>query len=213
MTVAVAEAGSFYEISNANYRDLNDWQPLIDWGLVTEPQVVSWLSRKVRKFGSNSSYQAWADEIGDQSYTFNNMFPYFKKTFTFGPPNPLNLPANVTNMNYSISAYDVPGGDVHVSFPNYVQPVSSYAAQAFSGVGFPPAEDFTSGNHLGYGYHPFTIDPTTGTNSSSDQLLQSAIRDTSLKSHAMSKVQNIVFSDNSTAIALNVTTNGPNLLR
>lgn len=52
MTVAVVEAGSFYEISNTNYSqipyystefvggDPDDWQPLIDWGLVTVPQAV-----------------------------------------------------------------------------------------------------------------------------------------------------------------------------
>lgn len=53
MTIAVVEAGSLYEISNTNYSQIpyysimfvgggpDDWQPLIDWGLVTEPQAVS----------------------------------------------------------------------------------------------------------------------------------------------------------------------------
>lgn len=52
-SVAVVEAGSFYELSNGNWSqipywseqwtgsDLDDWQPLIDWGLITEPQIVS----------------------------------------------------------------------------------------------------------------------------------------------------------------------------
>lgn len=81
------------------------------------------------------------------------MLPFFRKTFTFSPPNPLNLPENVTNANYSLAAYDIPNpqGDVHVSFPNYVQPISSYAPQAFAAVGFPAAEDFSSGELMGYG--------------------------------------------------------------
>lgn len=49
--IAVIEAGSFAEISNTNWSqipyyseqfaggDVDDWQPLIDWGLVTEPQA------------------------------------------------------------------------------------------------------------------------------------------------------------------------------
>ncbi|PWO19598.1 hypothetical protein PtrARCrB10_11900 [Pyrenophora tritici-repentis] len=49
MTVAVVEAGSFYEISNGNYSqipyystmytggDPSDYQPLVDWGIFTEP--------------------------------------------------------------------------------------------------------------------------------------------------------------------------------
>lgn len=117
------------------------------------------------------------------------------------------MPANFS-ANYSLSAYDFPGGDVHVSFPNYVQPISSYGVQAFSSVGFPPGEDFSSGNLSGYGHYPLTIDPITGTRSASDQLLQAAIKTTSLKMYAMSQVRNIIFDGNNTAVGLNVTTMG-----
>lgn len=52
-TVAVIEAGSFYEIDNGNLsqipaysiwwggKDPNDTNPLVDWGFVTTPQAVS----------------------------------------------------------------------------------------------------------------------------------------------------------------------------
>jgi choline dehydrogenase len=52
-TVAVVEAGTFYEISNDNLsqvpatggtfsgKDIHDWLPLIDWGYISTPQVVS----------------------------------------------------------------------------------------------------------------------------------------------------------------------------
>jgi choline dehydrogenase len=52
-SVAVIEAGSFYEIDNGNLSvvpayapfftgaDLQNFQPLIDWGFVTKPQPVS----------------------------------------------------------------------------------------------------------------------------------------------------------------------------
>lgn len=117
------------------------------------------------------------------------------------------MPANFS-ANYSLSAYDFPGGDVHVSFPNYVQPISSYGAQAFSSAGFPPGQDFSSGNLSGYGHYPFTIDPSTGTRSASDQLLYEAMRTTSLKMYAMSQVRNIVFDGDNTATGLNITTMG-----
>lgn len=51
-TVAVIEAGSFYEIGNSNVsqvpaldgafagKGVRDWQPLIDWGYMTTPQAV-----------------------------------------------------------------------------------------------------------------------------------------------------------------------------
>lgn len=52
-SVAVIEAGTFYEISNGNTsqipgtaatyvgKDQNDWQPMVDWGYITVPQAVS----------------------------------------------------------------------------------------------------------------------------------------------------------------------------
>lgn len=55
-SVAVLEAGSFYEISNGNQsevpgfgaiysgKNVEDWQPLIDWGYITVPQKVSHLA-------------------------------------------------------------------------------------------------------------------------------------------------------------------------
>lgn len=52
-SVAVVEAGTFYEIGNGNLsqvpatdaiytgKAVDDWQSLIDWGYVTTPQAVS----------------------------------------------------------------------------------------------------------------------------------------------------------------------------
>ncbi len=52
-SVAVVEAGGFYEIDNSNHtqvpaddgyyvgKETTDWHPLIDWGFVTTPQAVS----------------------------------------------------------------------------------------------------------------------------------------------------------------------------
>ena len=52
-SVAVIEAGGFYEIGNGNLSQVpatdnyyagkakNDWQPMIDWGYITAPQAVS----------------------------------------------------------------------------------------------------------------------------------------------------------------------------
>lgn len=56
-SVAVIEAGSFYEISNSNlsqipaYAQAPDYQPLVDWSLVAEPQPV----RVARHSGWTSS--------------------------------------------------------------------------------------------------------------------------------------------------------------
>ena len=63
LSVAVVEAGGFYEIDNHNYTsvpgyasyytgaDPKNTQPLIDWGFVTTPQLV----------GSSSTGLSWID--------------------------------------------------------------------------------------------------------------------------------------------------------
>ena len=64
LTVAVVEAGGFYEVDNGDLSvipalavfssgsDPKDFQPLIDWGFVTTPQAVSWIeSALVCPFG------------------------------------------------------------------------------------------------------------------------------------------------------------------
>jgi choline dehydrogenase len=52
-SVAVIEAGTFYELTNGNNsqvpanapvyagKSVTDWQPLADWGYITTPQIVS----------------------------------------------------------------------------------------------------------------------------------------------------------------------------
>ena len=63
VSVAVIEAGGFYEIDNGNRSvvpaysnfytgtNANDTQPLIDWGFVTEPQKVRTQSHKSQRGG------------------------------------------------------------------------------------------------------------------------------------------------------------------
>ena len=36
--------------------------------------------------GTRSSYQRWADAVGDQSYTFDRLLPFFEKSLNFTPP-------------------------------------------------------------------------------------------------------------------------------
>lgn len=53
-SVAVVEAGTFYELTNGNlsqvpaedtafsFKSSKDWQPMVDWGYMTTPQAVSY---------------------------------------------------------------------------------------------------------------------------------------------------------------------------
>lgn len=92
-TVAVIEAGSFYEISNGNLSQIpaddiyftgkspQDTNPLVDWGFVTTPQPganggayhyargktlggCSARNYMAYQRGTIDSYQMWADQVG-----------------------------------------------------------------------------------------------------------------------------------------------------
>lgn len=67
------------------------------------------------------SLQMWADNVGDDSYTWDNFLPYFKKSVQFTEPNTNTRAANAS-AGYNPDAFEATGGPLHVSFPNFAQP-------------------------------------------------------------------------------------------
>lgn len=111
------------------------------------------------------SLQKWADLVDDQSYTFDNMLPYFQKSCHFTPPDharwaPHNLP------QYNSKSFTPEGGPLQVSYYNNVRPFSTHLEAAFNEIGIPTTNDFNYGNLLGAQYCTNTVDPNTATRSS-----------------------------------------------
>ncbi|CAN9260261.1 unnamed protein product [Alternaria alternata] len=238
MTVAVIEAGSFYEISNGNYSqipyystmyvgpDPEDYQPLIDWGIFTEP-IPGANGRRIhyaqgKTLGGSSArnqeiyhratkgwYESIANITGDPAYLWDNMFPFMKKSFSFTPPDIRFRAENASNINFTLSAFDIPGGPVHLSFPKYAQPIASYGAEGYAAAGMNAANGFLDGNLLGYGYWPFTLRPEDSTRSSTESafLSHTAAR-TSLKIYQSCMARNILFDESKRATGVNVTAGG-----
>ncbi|CAN9275364.1 unnamed protein product [Alternaria alternata] len=238
MTVAVIEAGSFYEISNGNYSqipyystmyvgpDPEDYQPLIDWGIFTEP-IPGANGRRIhyaqgKTLGGSSArnqeiyhratkgwYESIANITGDPAYLWDNMFPFMKKSFSFTPPDIRFRAENASNINFTLSAFDIPGGPVHLSFPKYAQPIASYGAEGYAAAGMNAANGFLDGNLLGYGYWPFTLRPEDSTRSSTESafLSHTAAR-TSLRIYQSCMARNILFDESKRATGVNVTAGG-----
>jgi len=141
-TVAVIEAGGFYEFNNANITEIpsNDIQylgkqpynnnPLHDWVQYTTPQAglngTSVLFSQGRTLGGGSArnfmwfqrapkgtFQKWADAVGDASFTWDAVLPYFKKSVAFTPPFADSFPSNVTPL-YDASDFSPTGGPLQV---------------------------------------------------------------------------------------------------
>ena len=109
--------------------------------------------------------QKWADEVGDSSYTFSNLLPYFKRSVRYTPPSINYL--NSTNSQDS-SAFDASGGPLQVSFGKYEDPFGTWSQRAFQSIGQIAIRGFQMGNLIGSAYMAFTENPTTGKRSSSE---------------------------------------------
>ncbi|TKA79215.1 hypothetical protein B0A55_03965 [Friedmanniomyces simplex] len=202
LSVAVIEAGGFYETDNSNLSvvpayatfftgsDPTNFQPLVDWALPllrgSANRSIHYARGKVLGGSSARNYylyqratvdslQKWADDVEDQSYTWDNLLPYYKKAVHFTPPNETRSNVNSSNP-YDAAAFEPDGGPVQVSFSNSVDPLGTWFHRAFPEVGMPQLPGFSSGYLIGSGYALQTIDPVTAYRSSSEaSYLQTAL--------------------------------------
>lgn len=236
-SVAIIEAGGFYELTNGNWSQIpywstqwvggepDDWQPLIDWGLFTEPQIDGKRSHYAqgKNLGGSSgrnqmmyhrpsvgSLQVWADHVGDQSWTWKNMKKYYERSMQV-TPNVADRPIIDGSSVYDAGAYGPSGSNtqpLRVSYPGYINPLSQYAAAAFSAIGLKQIPGFASGVLDGFGWWQFTIDGETGLRSSAESsFLAEAFGRTGLTTYINARARNIIF-ENGAATAVNVTNYG-----
>ncbi|THZ99379.1 GMC oxidoreductase [Aureobasidium pullulans] len=142
ISVAVIEAGGFYQQENGNGSvipglcttqftgsDPDDTQPLIDWGFTTTPQAginnqISHYARgktlggsSARNYmayhrGTNGSYGMWADQVGDESYRLSNLDQYFQRSINITAPN-VNLRKTNATVNYKVKLNHAQDGYYH----------------------------------------------------------------------------------------------------
>ncbi|KAK1757897.1 hypothetical protein QBC47DRAFT_459337 [Echria macrotheca] len=192
--VAVVEAGSLYQVTNPLLSqtplgdvifagaDPSDTNPLVDWNFITEPQAgadnrnIHYARGKclggssARNFmiyqrGSKKSYQQWAEKVGDDSYTWDNLQPFFQKSVHFTPPS--NSRFENASAEFNPAAFSPNGGPLQASYANYAQSFSTWMEPALHEIGIPPTTDFNSGTLMGAQYCASTIRPESETRDSS----------------------------------------------
>lgn len=237
ISVAVIEAGGFYEIDNGNRSvvpgyssfytgaDPQNYHPLIDWGFVTEPQEGAAQRRihyaRGKTLGGSSarnymvihrptkgSLQKWADEVGDETYRWDNFFQYYKRSCNYTTFNKTLYNATI---GQDPSAFDPQGGPLQVSFSNYADPFGSWAQKGFTGVGMNLQDGLNSGILNGSSFGTLSIDPRNGYRSSSESsFLQAALQlGTAPVIYKNSLSTRILFDENNTATGVSVITAGP----
>lgn len=127
--------------------------------------------------GTIGSYQVWAEQVGDESWTFENILPYFSRGIHYSPPNVALRAANASvPPPANPRAFSATGGPLQVSHPNFAQIFSTYVDAAMQESGIPSQQDFASGALLGRQWAPLTISyPQEERSSSESSYLRAAL--------------------------------------
>lgn len=93
------------------------------------------------------AYLAWADQVDDQSFTFDNLLLFFKKSVSFTPPN-LSLRGG-RQVAYDPKSSSTDGGPLRVSFWNSFFPASSAIERGLRKMGLKETSQIQSGGLWG----------------------------------------------------------------
>lgn len=205
-------------------------QPLVDWDLLSTPQLSagnrrihyaqgktlggsSALNTMAYHRGTIGSYQLWADNVGDQSYAFDKILPYFKRSCTLTPPDLEKRNSPNATVLYDPSVFDNSlNGPLQVSWANWVDPTQSWLALSLQAIGQVLSKTgFSSGKVDGGAWVPTTIDPKDATRSSSESsYLRSVLekRKGSITVYSHSQASKILFDDDKRATGAAASKNG-----
>jgi len=159
---------------------------LMDWDLLSTPQVAAG-NRRIHYAqgktlggssainsmgyhrGTKGAYQRWADLVGDQSYTFDRILPFFKRTCTLTPPDPLRRNVPNTTVNFDpFACGNTRDNPLQVSWSHFVDSARTWLALALPAIGQPLSpRGFNSGELKGGAWIPSTVDPRDSTRSTS----------------------------------------------
>ncbi|KAL7787157.1 GMC oxidoreductase [Trichoderma ceciliae] len=229
-TVALVEAGTFNQLGNGNFSEVPLYasafqhtyggsliNPMVDWNITTTPQGnltrlypqgkalggTSTRSHQAFMFGNKGSYQAWADAVNDDSYTYDKFSSYLYKPINFTPPVSSRLPNSTAQ--YASDLLNKTKGPLQITFSAFAWPWSSWVQQALAKVGVEERQDgFTSGNLHGSGYQLSTMDATTFTKDTSESsyLQKLGLRNENLIIYTNTLVTRVLFDSQKSAIGV-----------
>lgn len=242
-SVAVVEAGGFYEVENGNNSVVPLYsltgiafidpspgftpQPLMDWSLVSEPipgaggRQVHYAQAKTLGGSSaintmsyirptKGSYDLWADTVGDDSFRWESMLEYFKRSVDLTPPDEEKRNNTNATVLFDPKDYDEDGGPLKVSWVNWVDPTLTWLARVLLSLGLTISpKGFSSGELVGHGaWVPSTIEPEKAQRSTSESsFLRQAIRNTEIAVYTHSLATKILFNGTQ-AVGVNINTQG-----
>lgn len=151
----------------------------------------------------------WADQVGDDSYTYENFLPYFQKSQNFTPPDESRRLANATP-SYDASVLGR-SGPLSVIFPNYAAALGTWSEKALAAVGIKSIDGFQSGRLIGSSYGLATINYDNNLRDSSETaFLKPKLRevDPNLITFPLTMAKRIIFDSDKKATGVEVDTGG-----
>ncbi|KAL3417977.1 GMC oxidoreductase [Phlyctema vagabunda] len=236
-TVAIIEAGSFYELTNGNVSTIpaigaqfsgkneDDWQPLVDWGYDTTPQAgangnpihfargktlggCSARNYMVYHRATVGAYDRWADQVGDDSFAFDSFINFYKKSINFTEPNMGARLANSTP-HYTIEDIGDGVGPLSLTYSNSITPFSTQAVEGFAEIGLPEVNGHLSGSLFGTSYALSTINAQTMNRDTSEtSFLREGLQDPALTVYLQAQAKRVLFDENKKATGVEVDTEG-----
>ncbi|KAI9154870.1 GMC oxidoreductase family protein [Paramyrothecium foliicola] len=123
------------------------------------------LNRLLFDRGSKSDYDRWS-ELGNEGWSWNSLFPYFKKNEKHTPPtDEITAEYNIT---YRPDAHGH-SGYVHATYAPFFWPTTNYFVRGVKELKIPISYDQATGDALGGYFAPHCQDPITQTRSSADE--------------------------------------------
>lgn len=157
--------------------------------------------------GSEGSYQQWADEVGDVTYTFENLLPYFKKSVAFTPAG-ASRDLNATPL-FGGSTFNSDGGPLAVSYPKFASPAASWLSLGMNSIGLNHTDGMENGKLFGWTWIAHTIDSNQQCSTSESSFLREAIRNTSsLVVYQNTLAKKILFDSTKKATSVQVESSG-----
>lgn len=155
------------------------------------------------------AFDEWASVVGDSSYTWANLLPYYKKSAKYLPADANLRAANASVPALSVGSYSTFGGPIEVTYPNFAYPGASYAGPAFEELGIHELNDLQSGQLLGWQSSPFAITKNME-RSGATSFLQYATDSgrKNLKLYTTTMAKKVIFNSNHEATGVQVETNG-----
>lgn len=235
-TVAVIERGLSYEVGKpvvgpAPLGDIIgvgsnplDSDPIVDYGFRTTPQPgaadreihyaqgkclggSSALNFMIHHRPNKGALDVWAEAVGDDAYTFDNLLPYFKKSFTFTPPNTETRLKNATTL-YNTNDFNEEGGPIQVTYPNWTPVWSTWAAKGLEAIGINMTDKYNEGSLFGWFYAQLTVEAKNQVRSTSADFVYAA-RDKGLADNLTvyleTRADKVLFDGNQRARAVQVT--------